>query len=327
MMRIPSSILQGVLLVGAAFLLPANAQAQPFPAKPIEIVVHVNPGGGADVFARYVTDIVNREKLLPQPMAVVNKAGGAHAVAANYTAAKRGDPYTVLTIAHSSFLVVPAVSGLDLGLDKFVPLALFGMDSHTLTVRADSAHKTLKDITEAARRSPKSVIAGVGTIGGTAHMVGYLLEKQTGGKFNFIGLKGGGEAVLGVLGGHYQVCFENLSEVIEHVQAKKMRILGIPTEKRLPYLPDVPTMKEQGYPMVVGVGRGFLAPAGIPNDARATLEAAFEKAYRTSAWKEFAARNMFDDVFLKGPQFEQWLKNEQPLLTQFVRDVGLAKQK
>src|SRR5687768_11594934 len=103
MMRSSSSILEGVLLVGAALLLPANAQAQPFPAKPIEVVVHVNPGGGADVFARYVTDIINREKLLAQPMAVVNKAGGAHAVAANYAAAKRGDPYTVPTIAHSSF--------------------------------------------------------------------------------------------------------------------------------------------------------------------------------------------------------------------------------
>jgi tripartite-type tricarboxylate transporter receptor subunit TctC len=304
-----------------------DARAQPFPSKPLEVVVHVNPGGGADLFGRYVVDIINREKLLPQPMAVVNKAGGAHAVAANYVAARRGDPHTILTISHSSFLVVPAVSGLDVGLDKFVPLALFGLDPHSVTVKADAPYKTARDLLEAAKRAPKSINAGVGTIGATSHMLGTLLERQAGVKFNYIGLKGGGEAVLGVLGGHYQVCFENVSEVLDQVQAKKLRLLGVSTEKRLSNLPDVPTLKEQGYAVVLGLGRGFLAPAGISKDAEATLEAAFEKAYRSREWKEYATRNAFEDVFLKGPEFGRWLKEQQPALVQFTRDVGLAKQK
>jgi putative tricarboxylic transport membrane protein len=313
-------------LLAGAFLLLADVQAQPFPAKPIEVVAHTNPGGGADLFARYVVEIINREKLLPQPMAVVNKAGGAHAVAANYVAARRGDPYTVLTIAHSSFLIVPLVSGLDVGLDKFVPLALYGFDSHTVTVRADSPYKSVKDLIETARKAPKSVIVGIGTMGGTAHMLGHLLEKNTGARFNFIGLKGGGEAVLGVLGGHYQLCFENVSEIMDHVKAKKLRLLAIAAEKRLPQLPDVPTVKEEGVPLTAGLGRGFLAPAGISKEAHAILEAAFEKAHRTAAWKDYAARNVFDDVLLKGPQFEQWMKKEQPALEQFARDAGLAKK-
>ena len=135
-------------------------------------------------------------------MVVVNKPGGSHAVAANYVAARKGDPYTVLTIAHSSFLAVPTVSGLDLGLDKFVPIALFGLDSHTVAVRADSPYKTLKDLIEAAKKNPKSISVGVGTIGGTGHLVGHLLEKQSGARFNFIGLKGGGEAGVGTLAGN-----------------------------------------------------------------------------------------------------------------------------
>lgn len=320
-------LLNVVLMVGAALAPFTSPQAQSFPGKPVEVVAHTNPGGGADLFARYVVDIINREKLLSQPMVVVNKPGGSHAVAANYVAARKGDPYTVLTIAHSSFLAVPTVSGLDLGLDKFVPIALFGLDSHTVAVRADSPYKTLKDLIEAAKKNPKSINVGVGTIGGTGHLVGHLLEKQSGARFNFIGLKGGGEAVVGTLGGHYQLCLENLSEIMEHVNAKKLRILGLPTEKRLPYLPDVPTLKEQGYPILGGLGRGFLAPAGIPKDAHAALEAAFEKAYRSKAWKDFSTKNMFDDVYLKGPQFEQWLKTELAVLGPFIRDAGLAKQK
>jgi putative tricarboxylic transport membrane protein len=326
MMRSKFRLLNAVLMLGAASAPFSTAQAQSFPAKPVEVVAHTNPGGGADLFARFVVDIVNREKLLGQPMVVVNKPGGSHAVAANYVASKRADPYAVLTIAHSSFLAVPTVSGLDLGLDKFVPLTLFGLDSHTVAVRADSPYKSVKDLIEAAKKAPKSINVGVGTIGGTGHMVGYLLEKQTGARFNFIGLKGGGEAVVGTLGGHYQLCFENLSEIMEHVSAKKLRILALPTEKRLPFLPDVPTLKELGYPILGGLGRGFLAPAGIPKDAQAALEAAFEKAYRSKAWKDFSTKNMFDDVYLKGPDFEKWLKSELAVLTPFIRDIGVAKK-
>jgi putative tricarboxylic transport membrane protein len=326
MVRTTSRVLASIAIAGAGVLFVDAAHAQTFPSKPIELVVHTSPGGGADLFGRYVADLINREKLLPQPVVVVNKPGGAHAVAAKYVASKHGDPHTILTIAHSSFLSIPTVSGQDLGLDQFVPLALFAMDSHTVTVQADSPHKSVKDLLAAAKSSPKAITAGIGTIGGTAHMLGYLLEKQADVKLNYIGLKGGGEAVLGVLGGHYQVCFENVSEVIDHVKAKKLRILAVPTEKRLSFLPEVPTLKEQGYPLIVGLGRGFLAPKGIPDEARRMLEGVFEKAHRTEAWKEFASRNMFEDVFMQGEQFEQWLLQQRPGLVQFIREVGLAKK-
>jgi len=322
-----ASLHTSVCVLIAAWPLVSSAQAQPFPSKPIEVVVHTNPGGGADLFGRYVVDIINREKLLPQPMAVVNKPGGSHSVAANYVAAKQGDPYTVLTIAHSSFLVVPAVSGLDLGLDKFTPLTLYGLDSHTVTVSASSPFHSVKDLIAAAKKAPKSVTVGVGTIGGTAHMVGYLLEKPAGVRFNFIGLKGGGEAIVGVMGGHYQVCFENISEVMEHVQNKKLRLLAVANDKRLPFIPDVPTLKEEGYDVTGAVGRGFLAPAGIPKEAEAVLTAAFEKAYKSKAWQDFASKNMFADVFLKEGEFNKWLVTERAKLVPFVQDVGLAKKK
>jgi putative tricarboxylic transport membrane protein len=325
MIRSRSTVVRSLLL-SASLLLPATVQPQSFPTKPIELVVHTNPGGGADLFGRYVADIINREKLLPQPVAVVNKAGGAHAVAANYAASRRGDPHVVLTIAHSSFLVVPAASGLDLGLDKFVPIALYGLDSHSVTVRADSPHKNLKDLIAAAKRAPKSVVVGIGSMGGTGHMLGHLLEKHTGVQFNYIGLKGGGEAILGVLGGHYNVCFENVSEIMDHVKANKLRVLAIGSEKRLPFLPDVPTVKEEGIPLTAGLGRGFVAPAGIPKEAHAKLIEVFEKAHRTAAWKDYANRNVFEDVFLKGEQFGEWLKKEQPQLVQFARDAGLVKK-
>ena len=108
------------------------ATAQPFPSKPMEFVVHVNPGGGTDVFARLIMEIINREKLVSQPIIVQSRTGGAGAVAFNYVKGKRGDPHTVLTIATGSFLTATSRPDLDLGpmgypgcTAYFPPLATF----------------------------------------------------------------------------------------------------------------------------------------------------------------------------------------------------------
>ena len=317
----------GLALLILNFCFFQASHAQPYPVKPIEVVVHVNPGGGADIFGRYVANIINKEKYLPQQMVVVNKPGGAHAVAASYVAAKKGDPYTILTVAHNTFLAVPTISGLDVGLNKFTPLAFFGLDSQAVTVRADAPYKSMKDLTDVAKAKPKSITVGIGTIGSPAHMLGNLIEKQTGARFNYIGLKGGGESILGVLGGNYQLTFENISEIMDHVRAKKLRVISVSTESRLPFLPDVPTLKEQGLPVVVGLGRGFVAPAGIPKEAREALETAFEKVSRSAAWKDFAEKSVFTNRFMKGAEFGKFMKSELPPIVQFATELGLAKKK
>ena len=112
--------------------------AQSYPSKPIELVVHTSPGGGSDLVARIVAEIIAREKLLPQVLVVQNRPGGGGAIAQNYVAGKRGDPYTVLSVAVSVLLSVPIRTGLDVGLDKFQPLGLIGFDLNCLAVREDS---------------------------------------------------------------------------------------------------------------------------------------------------------------------------------------------
>src|SRR5689334_5431783 len=131
----------GLAGAGAALaVLPARAQA--FPSKPIEFVAHVNPGGGTDVFARLIMDILGREKLITQPMVVQNKVGGAGAVAFSYVKSKRGDPHTVLTIATGSFLTATARPDLELGLEHFTPVAFFARDPQGVMVAADSKYRT-----------------------------------------------------------------------------------------------------------------------------------------------------------------------------------------
>lgn len=309
---------------GARAQAPSASAGQAYPVKPVELVVHTGAGGGGDLFARAVAEIITREKLLPQPLVISNKGGGGGAIAFNYVAGKRGDPYTLAAVPSTVLLTAPLRSGLDIGLDKFTPLASFGLDLNALTVRADAPYATLADFVEAAKRDPGSIVIAFGSIGGTAHYLAYQLEKATGARFKTVSMKGA-QAVLSVLGGHVHATTENLSEVMAHVEAKKLRVLGVPSGQRLAFAPDIPTLREQGFDILSGVRRGFAAPAGIPKDAAAVLETMLEKAHQSAGWKDFATRNLIENTYLNGAAFSRYLVERRPHMVQFMKDAGLAK--
>ena len=324
-MRGPARVLLCALAVVFTAQAPMAA-AQVFPSRPIELIVHTNAGGGSDLFTRTVAEIITREKLLAQPVVVVNKGGGGGAIAFQHVAGKRGDPYTLLS-APSTVLLTSAVrSGLDLSLDRFTPLGMLGFDLNSLAVREDAPYAGVKDFVEAARREPASIVIAVGSFGGTAHYLAWRLEKLTGARFKIVSMRGG-QAVTSVLGGHVHATTENLSEVVAHVEARKMRLLGVPAAQRMAAVPGVATFREQGFDVRSGVGRGFASPADVPKESPAMLEAVLVKAHQTAAWKDYAARNVIENVYLTGAEFGRYLAEKQPEMVQFMRDVGLASGK
>jgi putative tricarboxylic transport membrane protein len=303
------------------------APAQTYPVKPIELVVHTGPGGGMDLVARVVSDIVAKGKMLPQPFVIQNRTGGGGAIAQSYVAGKRGDPYTVYAATVSVMVSVPIRSGLDVGLDKFHPLGMIGLDLNGIAVREDSPYKTVQDLVNAAKAKPKSINIAVGSIGATAHYFVYRIERLTGARFNVVSFKSGAEAMTAVLGGPVHATAENLGESLPHVEAKKMVLIGIPAEKRLAGLPNVPTMKEQGLDLHIGAGRGFVMPAGVPRDAANVLEQTVVKIYKSPAWREYLAKNMYEDVYLNGEEFGRHIAERHAEMLKFLTDVGLAQQK
>jgi tripartite-type tricarboxylate transporter receptor subunit TctC len=256
----------------------------------------------------------------------VNKPGGGGAVGVNYTAGKRGDPYTVV-LATTTIITVPLRTGLDVGLDKFQPLGAIGVDLNALVVREDSAHRTVKDLLNAARTNPKTINVAITFPGGSAHGLMYRLEKLSGGKFNTVSFKSGTDAVLAVMGGHVHATAENLGEIMPHVETKKLRILGIPAAKRVAGLPDVPTLKEQGFDVQAGALRGFVAPAGIPADAVKVLEDVFAKVHKSAMWRDYMARNMYEDVYMNAGELARYLSAQRTELTQFLTEMGLVLKK
>jgi tripartite-type tricarboxylate transporter receptor subunit TctC len=297
--------------------------AQSYPVKPVELVSPTGAGGGSDLVARAVADIVSREKLLPQPFFIQNRAGGGGAVGQVYVAGKRADPY-ILLLAGTSLLTVPVRTGLDAGLDKFQPLGMIGVDLNSLAVREDSPYRTVKELIAAARANPKTINIAITFPGGTAHSLVYRLEQLSGAKFNTVPFKSGSDAVTAVLGGHVHATTENLGEVVQHVEAKKLRLLGVPAAKRIATLPDVPTLKELGYDVQGGAFRGFVAPAGVPKEAVTVLEGVFRKVYGSAAWKDFMTKNHYEDMYMNADEFGRYLAARQSEFRAFLTEMGLA---
>lgn len=313
------------LALVAACVVPA-ALAQGFPAKPIELVVHTSAGSGGDVVSRAVAEIIRKEKLLPQMINVNNRVGGAGVVGWSYFKTKRGDPYVMMSVT-GTILVMAYRPEINIGLENYTPLALFAIDPQTIMVPADSPFKTFKDLMEAARTKPESLVAATTSSTGTGRLVVHLMEKHVpGSKFKFVTFKGGSEAVTSVAGGHTTFTTENLSEGLGFVEGKKVRVLAIAADKRLPQAPDVPTMQELGYPITAGTIRGFTYTAGVPREAVVTMEAALKKAHDSAEWKEIAKRNIFQDVYMGGAEFARFLAARMQEYKEFYDAIGLARK-
>ena len=300
--------------------------AQPYPNKPVELIVTTSVGSGGDVVSRVVAEIIRKEKLLPQLITVNNRVGGASIIGYNYFKTRRGDPYSMMSTT-GAILLMAYRADVAIGLENYTPLALFAIDPQTIMVRADSPFKTFKDLMEAVRKEPDTLVGATTSSTGAGRQVMHLMEKHVpGSRIKFVTFKGGGEAVISVAGGHTTFTTENLSEGLSFVETGKLRVLGITSDKRLPQAPDVPTLQELGYPIVLGTLRGFSMTAGVPKEAVVTMETALKKAHDSAEWKEVARRNVFQNVFMGSADFTAYLHKRFPEYKEYYDAIGLNKK-
>lgn len=315
-----------VAVLAGALLAMGQLMAQGYPVKPIELIVTTSPGSGGDVVSRAVAEIIRKEKFLPQMINVNNRVGGAGVVGYSFFKTRRGDPYTMMSVT-GTILLMAHRPDVAIGLENYTPLALFAIDPQTIMVPMDSPYKTFKELMAALQKNPDSVVGATTSTAGTGRMVIHLMEKQLSGvRIKFVNFKGGGEAVTSVAGGHTTFTTENLSEGQGFVEGKKLRVLAITADRRLPQAPDVPTMQELGYPITAGTMRGFTFTAGVPREAVVTMEAALKKAHDSPEWKEIAKRNIFQDVFMGSAEFTQFLAKRMVQYGEFYDAIGMGKK-
>ncbi len=291
-----------VLLFILAAIGAGPSAAQGFkPTKPVEIVTHNGPGGGGDLASRFIATTLEKEKLLPVRMQVLNKTGGNGAVAAAYMAEKKGDTHT-LAFFTAIWIGGPLTSKeARVQFRELTPIARLILDPIVVAVKADSPYKTLSDFIEAARKAPGKLKQAGGSIEARDNLIRMLLQRSAGVTWTYIPFPAGGERVAAVLGGHTDVYIPDIQEVREYLRNGSIRLLAQVTDRRMPAYPGIPTAREAGYDIpVVGSMRGVAAPPGIPREAAEYWENLFERLVKSEAWRKYLEDNQVEDGFQKG---------------------------
>ena len=321
-MKTRSAIL-AIVLVAAAIAMPAHAQGFK-PSKPVEFVTHTGPGGGGDVLARAIAAAMEKEKLMPVRMQVVNKTGGGGHTAMAYLVEKKGDTNTIAVFTGLWFTNPIMRPEANITLKDLTPLVRLVLEPAMLVVKSDAPYKTLKDFIDAAKQNPGQLKQSAGSIGARDWLVRQLLMKNTGASWAYISFPGGGERIAALLGGHVNIMLIEPQEAGEHIRAGNMRVVAAIAEQRLAAFPNAPTLKEAGFDVPnVPQPRGILAPPGIPAEAVAYWEDLFAKFVKTPSWRKILEESLFEDGFQRSAELNKFIDQYSETTRTILREGGV----
>ncbi|RZL96069.1 MAG: tripartite tricarboxylate transporter substrate binding protein [Variovorax sp.] len=257
-------LLKGLLVAGATLAL-CTAQAQAYPTKPVSLVVGFAPGGSADSLARLLAQQLGTS--LGQPVIVDNKPGAGATIATAAVAASKPDGYTLLMVTSGHAGSAALYPKLSYDTQKsFEPVAKVGASPVVIVAPASAPYKQLKDVIDAARKSPGKLNYAAGGGGATTtSLAAEFLKNEAKIDMVMVPYKGSGPALTALLSGEVDLGFDIPSSTLPHIKAGKLRPLAVTTTTRSSVLPDVPTVAEQGMAGFEVTGWfGVLAPAGTP---------------------------------------------------------------
>ena len=315
------------LMFAAASLIAAPAlAADAYPTRPIKIVVNTAPGGFTDLMARLAAQYMG--EYLKQPVVVENRAGGDGMIAIRFVKSVPADGYTLL--AATGTAAQQMALRLDPGYDLVKDFTGIGIVSRTpflMEVGPSSPDKTVADFVARARSNPSKLSyasAGVGTV---PHFATERFLQQVGAQVRHIPYKGNAPALPDVMTGRVDMIFDTFNSSIGQVKAGQFRVLGVTAATRLPALPDVPTLAEQGVPNYsYYTWTCLLAPAGTPPEIIQRLSQALQYMRNQEAVKERFRNEGMEAVDMSPEQFSQYLAREVIQDAKIVADLHLEKQ-
>jgi putative tricarboxylic transport membrane protein len=258
---------------------------------------------------------------------VVNVAGAGGSVGiAQFVNGAKGDGNQLMV---NGFVMVGALamSKSPVTLDQVTPIARLTEETQVIVVPANSPIKTAKDLATAVKADVAKVTWAGGSAGGVDHITAALFAGAIGAdatKVNYIPFSGGGESLAAILGAKVTAGISGYGEYEGQIKAGKLRAVGVTSPQRLPGI-DIPTFKEQGVDLVITNWRSVVAPPGITAEQRKALSEAIDKMVKSAAWKEILKQKGWDDAYLPGDAFAQFLKQEQARVTDVLKSVGLLK--
>lgn len=301
----------------------AGAGAPKFPERPIEFVIMAGTGGGADRYARFMSALVDKNKLAPQSLLPVNKPGGAGAVAMEYLNGKKGDPHFIM-ITLTSYVTTPLIQKLPFSYTTFTNIALVGTDIFMLWVPVDSPIKTAKEFLDEAKKR-EIIVAGTGSKQ-EDEILFRLMEKEFGlQSFKYVPFPGGGEVAAALVGKQVEATVNNPSEQLSFFKDNRSRPLAVFLKNRVdqPLWKDVPTIKEAaGKELEYLFPRVIVAPQQIPAAAKKWHTDLMKKVSDTPEFQKFLVDNALLPKFVSGPELDKFMEDYNKLHADLMKTLG-----
>jgi tripartite-type tricarboxylate transporter receptor subunit TctC len=295
-----------------------------YPERPLRIVVPFTPGGGTDIISRALGQHLS--SVWGQNVIIDNRPGGNTVVASEIVARARPDGYTLI-MQINSLTALPAMAKDGLGtisLDQFSPVSLVASLPHVLVVNRSVPAASVKELVALAKASPGKLNYATPGVGTPVHLAGALFASMAGINIVPVPYKGAAEYTAAVLGNHVQMVFGSAPTAIPHIRTGAFKALGASTAKRIPQLPDVPTIAEAGFAGYdISSWYGVLAPAKTPGDIVARLAKEVAAATRTKAFMD--ALPDYEMIGNTPAAFAQFLKKDAEMSTRIIAQSGANK--
>ena len=307
----------------AACFSPVHAaDTAEYPTKPIRIIVPFPPGGSNDLLARYFGDKLTER--LGQQSVIDNRGGANGIIGTQVAAATTPDGYTMLAIS-VSYTMNAAVRKLPYDIEKsFDPIAMFGTSANCLVVAPGWGVNTLKEIIARAKAKPGSVAYASTGVGGFNHFGGELFKTMAGVDLVHVPYKGGGPAMIDVMGGQIPMMFSSVTQVLPHARSGKLKMIAIGADKRSPVIPEVPTFTEAGLPGYEVYGWwGISTPAGVPKDIRGRLTKIFDDILQDPATRKRLAAEAAEPRTMEPEAFRKFMRDEVKKWSEVAKTAGI----
>ena len=300
--------LKSLAALAATGTLPLSAYAA---APNIKMMLPANPGGGWDTTGRALGKALT-DSGAASTVTFDHKGGAAGAIGlAQFVNGSKGDPNAMMVMG--AVMLGGIITGKPpVNLSQATPLARLTSEYNVFVLPANSPFKNMADVVAQLKKDPGSVKWGGGSRGSTEHVAAAMLAREAGvdpSKINYVAFRGGGEATAAILGGNVTVGGSGMSEFSEYIKTGKMKGIAVTSETRLKGN-DIPTMKEQGYNVVIGNWRGVYGAPGITPAQRKDLIDMIVKATKSATWQEALKKNDWTPALLTGAEFEKFVDDE-----------------
>jgi putative tricarboxylic transport membrane protein len=297
----------------------ALAQSYPDPSERLDWTIAFGPGGGNDIMARTMIEILDKYDLYPGEIVAENREGGSGAVGWGYLYNQAGNPNAISTTS-GSYLTTPLQADTPWDPTSFTPVALLATDDLLLLVKGDSEIDSLEAFIEQAKAEPPT-IGGIGAVN-VDFIVPTLLADKAEFEFEYVSFNAEGELITGLLSDALDAIVSNPGEVLGLIESGDMKALAYSGQKTPASLGDIPTLGDAGYPVNISMPRGLILAPDAPAEAQEWWIETMKKVVETPEWQEYLASNNLTENIRYGEDFRAFLAETSGTFEAILREHG-----